>query len=391
MRAEAAAGKSRLVGVVGAGSWGTVLADLLARNGHRVDLWAREPEIVEQVNAWHENGLFLKGIRLAETLTATGDLGRAVVGKDLVVMAVPSQHLRAVAGALSARMEPGAAVVSVSKGIENGTELTMTGVLKETLGLSDERLAVLSGPSFAVEVARRMPTVVTVAARKAELARAVQRTFATPNFRVYTSRDTVGVELGGALKNVIAIAAGIVDGLGLGLNTRAALITRGMTEIRRLGKRMGANPRTFSGLAGYGDLILTCTGESEPQPHGGPRACGRPAAERRPGVDAHGGRRGAHSAIGPPAVQPARGGDADQPADVSDPLRGPAAAGGAARTDDAGPQTGAGRRLMAKPKAQFRRCASPCTGCGVPTARLVRQGSRALNLGFGLRLIDVLT
>ena len=261
MRSEAAAGKSRHVGVVGAGSWGTVLADLLARNGHRVELWAREPEIVEQVNARHENGLFLKGIPLAETLTATGDLGRAVVGKDLVVMAVPSHHLRTVAAALSAKLEPGAAVVSVSKGIENGTELTMTGVLKETLGLADERLAVLSGPSFAVEVARRMPTGVTVAARKAELARTVQRAFATPFFRVYTSRDTIGVELGGALKNVIAIAAGIVDGLGLGLNTRAALITRGMTEIRRLGKRMGANPRTFSGLAGYGDLILTCTGE----------------------------------------------------------------------------------------------------------------------------------
>jgi glycerol-3-phosphate dehydrogenase (NAD(P)+) len=152
-------------------------------------------------------------------------------------------------------------VVSVSKGIENDTDLTMTGVLKETLGLADDRLAVLSGPSFAVEVARRMPTVVTVASRKTELARAVQRTFAAPYFRVYTSRDTLGVELGGALKNVIAIAAGMVDGLGLGLNTRAALITRGMTEIRRLGKAMGANPRTFSGLAGYGDLILTCTGD----------------------------------------------------------------------------------------------------------------------------------
>jgi glycerol-3-phosphate dehydrogenase (NAD(P)+) len=260
MRSEAAGGKNRHVGVVGAGSWGTVLADLLARNGHRVELWAREPEIVEQVNAGHENGIFLRGIRLAESLTATADLARVVAGKDLVVMAVPSHHMRAVAAALRGRMEPGAVVVSVSKGIENETALTMTGVLKETLGLADERLAALSGPSFAVEVARRMPTVVTVAAHKPDLARAVQRTFATPGFRVYTSRDTLGVELGGALKNVIAIAAGIVDGLGLGLNTRAALITRGMTEIRRLGKRMGANPRTFSGLAGYGDLILTCTG-----------------------------------------------------------------------------------------------------------------------------------
>jgi glycerol-3-phosphate dehydrogenase (NAD(P)+) len=261
MRPETARVRPHRIAVVGAGSWGTVLADLLARNGHRVELWAREPEIVEQVNAWHENGLFLKGTRLAEPLTATADLNRAVAGKELVVMAVPSHHLRAVAAALCGSLEPRAAVVSVSKGIENDTDLTMTGVLKETLGLPDDRLAVLSGPSFAVEVARRMPTVVTVASRKTELARAVQRTFAAPYFRVYTSRDTLGVELGGALKNVIAIAAGMVDGLGLGLNTRAALITRGMTEIRRLGKRMGANPRTFSGLAGYGDLILTCTGD----------------------------------------------------------------------------------------------------------------------------------
>ena len=261
MRPEAARVRPHRIAVVGAGSWGTVLADLLARNGHRVELWAREPEIVEQVNAWHENGLFLKGTRLADPLTATADLARAVAGKELVVMAVPSHHLRAVAAALRGSLEPRAAVVSVSKGIENDTDLTMTGVLKETLGLPDDRLAVLSGPSFAVEVARRMPTVVTVASRKTELARAVQRTFAAPYFRVYTSRDTLGVELGGALKNVIAIAAGMVDGLGLGLNTRAALITRGMTEIRRLGKAMGANPRTFSGLAGYGDLILTCTGD----------------------------------------------------------------------------------------------------------------------------------
>jgi glycerol-3-phosphate dehydrogenase (NAD(P)+) len=248
------------IGVVGAGSWGTVLADLLSRNGHAVELWAHEPEIVAQVNAQHENGVFLAGVRLAETLTATDDLARAVAGKGLVVVAVPSHHLRTVASDMAGRLDAGAVIVSVSKGIENETLLTMTGVLRETLGLTDERLAVLSGPSFAVEVARRMPTVVTVAARKGEVARAVQRIFATDYFRVYTNKDTLGVELGGAVKNVIAIAAGMVDGLGLGLNTRAALITRGMTEIRRLGKRMGANPRTFSGLAGYGDLILTCTG-----------------------------------------------------------------------------------------------------------------------------------
>ncbi|HTX54380.1 MAG TPA: NAD(P)H-dependent glycerol-3-phosphate dehydrogenase [Candidatus Baltobacteraceae bacterium] len=248
------------IGVVGAGSWGTVLADLLSRNGHAVELWAREPEIVTGVNERHANGLFLPGIPLAEALTAVDDVCRAVAGKGLVVLAVPSHHMRAVCSSLVGRLAPGAVVVSVSKGIENESLLTMTGVLKEALGLTDERLAVLSGPSFAVEVARRIPTVVTVAARRAEVAHAVQRVFATPAFRVYTSRDTLGVELGGAVKNVIAIAAGLVDGLGLGLNTRAALITRGMAEIRRLGKRMGANPRTFTGLTGYGDLILTCTG-----------------------------------------------------------------------------------------------------------------------------------
>jgi glycerol-3-phosphate dehydrogenase (NAD(P)+) len=248
------------IGVIGAGSWGTVLADLLSRNGYLVELWAREPEIVAQVNAQHENALFLPGVRLAETLSASGDLDRVVGGKELVVMAVPSQHLRAVASAMTRQLEPGVAVVSVSKGIENETQLTMTGVLKEALGIADDRLAALSGPSFAIEVARRVPTVVTVAARRAELASTLQSIFATPDFRVYTSSDMTGVELGGAVKNVIAISAGIVDGLGLGLNTRAALITRGMAEIRRLGKRMGANPRTFSGLAGYGDLVLTCTG-----------------------------------------------------------------------------------------------------------------------------------
>ncbi len=261
MRPEASGLRRPRIAVVGAGSWGTALADLLARKGYPVTLWAREPEIVAQVNDRRENGLFLPGIPLDDRLSATDDAGDAVAGKSLVVMAVPSHHLRAVASGLRNRLDPGAAIVSVSKGIENETLLTMTGVLREALEVGDERLAALSGPSFAVEVARRIPTVVTLAARRPELARALQPVFATPDFRVYTSRDTLGVELGGAVKNVIAIAAGLVDGLGLGFNTRAALITRGMTEIRRLGKRMGANPRTFSGLTGYGDLILTCTGE----------------------------------------------------------------------------------------------------------------------------------
>ncbi len=248
------------VGVIGGGSWGTVLADLLADKGFAVDLWVFEPEVSEQINTHGENRVFLPGIRLSPNLRATNDLASAAAGKDLLAVVVPSHVIRETSAAMAGRLGAKTMVVSASKGIENKTHLTMTGVLKKTLGIGDDRVAVLSGPSFAVEVARKLPTVVTVASRNQALAEMVQQVFATPRFRVYTSDDTIGVELGGSVKNVIAIAAGILDGLGLGLNTRAALITRGMTEIRRLGKRLGANPRTFTGLAGYGDLILTCTG-----------------------------------------------------------------------------------------------------------------------------------
>jgi glycerol-3-phosphate dehydrogenase (NAD(P)+) len=264
------------VAVVGGGSWGTTLADLLAGKGHAVDLWVCEPELVEHINSRRENPLYLPGVALSANLTASGDLGRVVAGKDLVVVVVPSHVMRETSSAMARALGPRACVVSASKGIENRTHLTMTGVLSETLGFAHERLAVISGPSFAVEVARRLPTVVTAASRSRELAERVQRTFATPTFRVYTSEDTIGVELGGSVKNVIAIAAGMIDGLRLGLNTRAALITRGMTEIRRLGKRLGANPRTFTGLAGYGDLILTCTGDLSRN-----HAVGRKIAEGR--------------------------------------------------------------------------------------------------------------
>jgi glycerol-3-phosphate dehydrogenase (NAD(P)+) len=249
------------IGVIGGGSWGTVLADLLAGKGFAVDLWAFEREVVEQINAFRENRLFLPGISLSPRLIASSDIEAVAADKDLLVVVVPSHVIRSTMTPLAGRLEAKTSVVSASKGIENHTLLTMTGVLKEVLSIGDERVAVLSGPSFASEVARRFPTVVTVASRHPELAELIQQVFAMNHFRVYTCADTIGVELGGSVKNVIAIAAGMVDGLGLGLNTRAALITRGMTEIRRLGKRMGANPRTFTGLAGYGDLILTCTGD----------------------------------------------------------------------------------------------------------------------------------
>jgi glycerol-3-phosphate dehydrogenase (NAD(P)+) len=250
------------VAVVGAGSWGTALANLLAVKGYRVDWWVFETEIKEQILESRENEIFLPGVELSSNLNPSNDLAAVVSGKDLVLVVVPSHVMRETTLKMAAHLDRETIVVSASKGIENRTYLTMTGVLQQTLPqIAAYHLAVISGPSFAREVARQLPTVVTAACRDIEAAALVQQVMATPYFRVYTSDDVVGVELGGSLKNVIAIAAGMIDGLGLGLNTRAALITRGMTEIRRLGVKMGANPRTFTGLAGFGDLILTCTGD----------------------------------------------------------------------------------------------------------------------------------
>ena len=250
------------IGVVGAGSWGTALANLLAQKGFPVDLWVFEKEVEEQIRERRENEVFLPGIGLSDNLAPSNDIARVVADKDFLITVVPSHLVRKVAGEMAPHVSPDTVVVSASKGIENQTHLTMTQVLWEMMpALLPENITVLSGPSFAREVVANVPTAVTVAGRDAEMAVRVQHIFATPYFRVYTSDDPVGVELGGAVKNVIAIAAGIIDGLNLGLNTRAALITRGQTEIRRLGLELGANPRTFTGLAGIGDLILTCTGD----------------------------------------------------------------------------------------------------------------------------------
>ena len=249
------------IGVVGAGSWGTALANLLGSKGYEIDLWVFEKEIKEQIRDLRENRVFLPGTKLSENLNPTNDLIRAVSGKEMVLVVVPSHVMRETTERMAAAVSADAIVVTASKGIENVTHLTMSGVLKEVLPhVPPDRIAALSGPSFAREVIAQVPTAVTVASTDHETAVTVQQAFATPYFRVYTSNDLTGVELGGAVKNVIAIAAGIIDGMGLGLNTRAALITRGLTEIRRLGLKMGANPRTFPGLAGVGDLILTCTG-----------------------------------------------------------------------------------------------------------------------------------
>ena len=250
------------IGVVGAGSWGTAIANLLATKGYGVDLWVYEPEVVEQILKHRENKVFLPGAKLSENIFPTNDLETVVSHKDLVVIVVPSHLVRDVTGKMAPYISASTIIVSASKGIENTTHLTMSGVIHQTLPFIDEKnLTVLSGPSFAREVAEQVPTGVTVAAKDPAVAEFVQQVFATPYFRVYTNDDLIGVELGGAVKNVIAISSGIVDGLKLGTNTRAILITRGLVEIRRLGQKMGANPDTFIGLAGIGDLLLTCTGD----------------------------------------------------------------------------------------------------------------------------------
>jgi len=250
------------IGVVGAGSWGTALANLLACKGYMIDLWVFEEEVRDQIRQSGENSIFLPDVKLSPNLNPSNNLAEVVSAKDVVLVVVPSHVMRETMLKMANHLAQDTVVVSASKGIENKTHLTMTGVMQETLAkIPSDQQAVLSGPSFAREVVRNLPTVVTVASDNAAVADLVQQVMVTPYFRVYTSQDVIGVELGGSLKNVIAIAAGIIDGLELGLNTRAALITRGMTEIRRLGLNMGANPRTFTGLAGFGDLILTCTGD----------------------------------------------------------------------------------------------------------------------------------
>lgn len=248
------------VAVIGAGAWGTTLANLLAKKGCAVRLWALEPEVVRAVNDQHQNPTYLAGIPLHESLQATSSLEGAVEGAGVIVSVTPAQYVRGVMQRAVAAMSQDALVVSASKGIEMETLCTMAGVLQQVLP-PGARSAFISGPSFAREVASESPTAVTVASAADEAARAAQELFQTPYLRVYTSADVHGVELGGALKNVIAVAAGMSSGLGLGHNALAALITRGLAEISRLGIQLGAHPLTFAGLAGMGDLILTCTGE----------------------------------------------------------------------------------------------------------------------------------
>ncbi|ACM18385.1 sn-glycerol-3-phosphate 2-dehydrogenase, NAD(P)-dependent [Geotalea daltonii FRC-32] len=250
------------IGVIGAGSWGTTLADLLAKKGHDVTLWAYEPELVVEMARTRYNSIFLPGISLSPVLKFTNLLQEAVADKGLLLFVVPSQVTRRVVKNALPFMSPSAIIVSASKGIEVDTLMTVSQVYRELLPHElYANFSALSGPSFAREVAQEMPTAVAVASERGDIARKVQQIFNTRKFRVYTNNDVAGVELGGAIKNVIAIAAGISDGLGFGHNTRAALITRGLAEMTRLGRALGAKEATFAGLAGMGDLVLTCTGD----------------------------------------------------------------------------------------------------------------------------------
>lgn len=247
------------IAILGAGSWGTAQAILLSGKTRHIALWGRTEDGLESVIKERENKKFLPGVTLPDNITVSNDLEAAVAGAELIVLAVPSQALRSVLKLLQPFLKPGIAIVNTAKGLEIETGMRMSQVAADVLGENIlQNYAVLSGPSHAEEVARKVPTVVTVASPARDAAFLVQDTFMSPVFRVYTNPDVAGVELGGALKNIVALATGMCDGLGFGDNTRAALITRGLTEITRMGVAMGGDYRTFSGLSGMGDLVVTC-------------------------------------------------------------------------------------------------------------------------------------
>lgn len=244
------------VSVIGAGSWGTALAMLLCGNGHDTVLWSHREEQAEELRRTREHKAKLPGVRLPEGITITSSLEEALEGKDVIVLAVPSVAVRSTARKMNPYIRYGQLIVNVAKGIEEHTLTTLTDMIEEEI--PNSQACVLSGPSHAEEVSRNLPTTCVVGAKRKETAEYLQNIFMSPSFRVYISPDMLGIELGGALKNVIALAAGTADGLGYGDNTKAALITRGMAEIARLGIAMGASPDTFYGLSGIGDLIVTC-------------------------------------------------------------------------------------------------------------------------------------
>jgi len=249
------------IGVIGAGAWGTALAMLLADKGHDVTLWMYEQDLAEETSRTRENRVYLPGFTLPGSVTVTSALEAAVKDKPIILSVVPSHTVRAVAKRFAPFLSKDAIIVSASKGIEIETLMPLSEVFKDILpGEFHERLCFLSGPSFAKEVARKMPTAVALASYDPAVGKKVQEVFSSAFFRVYTNPDVLGVELAGALKNVVAIAAGVLEGMGFGYNTMAALLTRGLAEMARLGVAMGGDLQTFSGLAGMGDLVLTCTG-----------------------------------------------------------------------------------------------------------------------------------
>lgn len=244
------------VGIIGAGSWGTALSSLLYDNGHQVTVWSIDEAEVRMLDQEREHKTKLPGVKLPSEMQFTGDLESAVKGKDFLVLAVPSPFTRATAKKMAPYVDSGQKIVDVAKGIEEETLKTLSQQIEDEIPQAD--VAVLSGPSHAEEVGRKLPTTCVIGARTRETAEYLQRMFISNVFRVYTSPDVLGIELGGSLKNVIALAAGIADGLGYGDNTKAALITRGIAEIARLGVKMGGKIQTFTGLTGIGDLIVTC-------------------------------------------------------------------------------------------------------------------------------------
>lgn len=255
---------NKKIAVIGAGSWGTALAMVLASKGYTVPLWGHDSSHISRIRAERENARYLKGFPLDDNIRPTDRLDDVVRNCDVVCMVVPSHGFRRVYEQVILHLQDGGCVVSAVKGIENDTLMTMTQVMEDvriqSAPAKHVTLAVLSGPSFAREVAEKIPTAVTIGCKDLAVAKQLQQLFVTETFRVYAAQDVIGIEISGSLKNIVAVAAGICDGLGYGLNTRAALITRGLAEITRLGMAMQAEAATFSGLSGLGDLVLTCTG-----------------------------------------------------------------------------------------------------------------------------------
>lgn len=249
------------IGVIGGGAWGTALAMLLADKGHELTLWMYEHDLAEETQRTRENRVYLPGFQIPASITVTASLETAVKDMPVILSVVPSHTVRAVTGQLVPFLRKDAIIVSASKGIEIETLMPLSEIFRDVLSKEfHDRLCFLSGPSFAREVARKMPTAVALASYDPAIGRRVQEIFSSAYFRVYTNPDVIGLELAGSLKNVVAIAAGVLEGMGYGFNTMAALLTRGLAEMARLGIAMGGNQQTFSGLAGMGDLVLTCTG-----------------------------------------------------------------------------------------------------------------------------------